>query len=312
MTAVSSGTLAFRRADESDLPAILELCEVALGWPKDPRNRQLFRWKHLTNPFGRSPMWVATAARKVVGFRAMMPWQFRSTAGIQRAVRAVDTATHPDFQRQGIFSALNSLAVGWLATEGIDFVFNTPNAESLPGYLKQGWVDRGPVPLVARPSGVRGAIAMASARGRAEKWSERIEIGVAPSEVTPLEPPLTTKLATNTTPAFFSWRFAGGPVHYRALAESGAGVVVRVRTRGRARELVLAYAWGTEVVVAKLVRQALEASRASYVVGTANGPGRSAMVPIPRVGPHLTVRALAGAPPQLDQLDLQLGDVELF
>lgn len=313
MTAVASSTLAYRPADDADLPEILELCHVALRWPEDPRNRQLFRWKHLTNPFGPSPMWVATASRRIVGFRAMMRWQFRAPTGrVFRAVRAVDTATHPDFQRQGIFSALNSLAIGALTAEGVDFVFNTPNTESLPGYLKQGWTDLGPVPIVARPAGLRGALAMPSAMGRAEKWSEPLELGVDPSTATPLATQVATRLETELSPSFLAWRYGGGPVRYRALTEAGAGLVVRVRRRGKARELVVAASWGTEVVVAKLLREALASSRASYAVATATMPGRGAMLPVPRVGPHLTVRALASQPPTLSELALQLGDVELF
>ncbi len=313
MTAVASSTLAFRRADDTDLPAILELCQAALGWPSDPRNRQLFRWKHLTNPFGRSPMWVATAARRIVGFRAMMHWRFKGQDGkVFRAVRAVDTATHPDFQRQGIFSALNSLAVGALTAEGIDFVFNTPNAESLPGYLKQGWVDLGPVPLLVRPGGLRGALAMTSARGRADKWSEPLTLGSDPATVVPLPGLQAAPLVTDESPSFFAWRYAGGPVHYRALSDSGSGVIVRLRRRGNAKELVIAASWGTEVVVARLLRQALADSGASYAVATAPTQGRSAMIPVPRIGPHLTVRALASQPPTLAELGLQLGDVELF
>ena len=60
----------------------------------------------------------------------------------------MDTATHPDCQRQGIFSTLTKQALHDLEEEGIHFVFNTPNDQtSLPGYLKLGWkiVDKWPL-----------------------------------------------------------------------------------------------------------------------------------------------------------------------
>ena len=313
MTDVPVSGLHFRRAVDSDLSGILKLCEVALRWPSDPRNEQLFRWKHLANPFGPSPMWIATAGDRIVGFRAMMPWRFKKKDGSSmRAVRAVDTATHPDFQRRGIFSALNTLAVEALTADGVDFVFNTPNADSLPGYVKQGWVDLGPVPLMARPAGLGGLIDMTSARARATKWSGALSVGVEPSSINCLPVVPFGEISSETGHDFVLWRYSQGPVSYRAIAEAGSGLIVRVRQRGRARELVVAHSWGTEVIVSQLLKQTLHASGASYAVSTARVAGRSAMLPMPAVGPHLTVRALATAPPRMNDFGFSLGDVELF
>ncbi len=313
MREVRVSELNFRRAVEEDFFAILKLCELALRWPSDPRNEQLFRWKHLANPFGPSPMWVATAGERIVGFRAMMPWRFKRADGSSvRAVRAVDTATHPDFQRRGIFSTLNTLAVEALTAERVDFVFNTPNAESLSGYVKQGWVDLGPVPLIVRPAGLGGLLDMTSARARATKWSGTLAVGVEPSSTTCLPAVPFGALCTDTGSDFVPWRYSQGPVTYRAITEAGSGLIVRVRQRGRARELVVAQSWGTEVILSKLLKQALHESGASYALATAGVPGKSAMIPMPAVGPHLAVRALASEPPRMDDFGLSLGDVELF
>jgi hypothetical protein len=313
VTDVQVSGLHFRRAVDSDLSAILKLCEVALHWPSDPRNEQLFRWKHLTNPFGPSPMWIATFGERIVGFRAMMRWRFKHRDGSTvRAVRAVDTATHPDFQRRGIFSTLNTLAIEALTSEGVGFVFNTPNAESLPGYVKQGWVDLGPVPLIARPAGLRGLVAMTSARAKAAKWSGELSVGVEPATVTSVAGAPFGEFTSDTNSDVARWRYSQGPVKYRALSEAGSGLIVRVRQRGRAREFVVAHSWGTEVILSKLLKQALDDSRASYALATAGVPGKSAMLPIPAVGPHLAVRALASAAPRMGDFGLSLGDVELF
>lgn len=313
MTEVRVSGLHFRRAVDTDVCGILKLCEVALRWPSDSRNELLFRWKHLTNPFGPSSMWIATADERIVGFRAMMPWRFKHRDGSTvRAVRAVDTATHPDFQRRGIFATLNTLAIEALTAEGVDFVFNTPNAESLPGYVKQGWVDLGPVPLIARPSGLGGLVAMTSARAKATKWSDALSLGVEAKDVTCVSGAPFGELTSDTSADFVRWRYSQGPVTYRAVAEAGSGLIVRVRQRGRAREFVVAHSWGTEVVLSRLLKQALHDSGASYAVSTARVPGRSAMFPLPSVGPHLAVRALSSAPPRLHDFGLFLGDVELF
>ncbi len=84
---------------------------------------------------------------QVIGFRMLLLWRFRRGDEAVTAVRAVDTATHPDHQGRGIFRALTTVAVDELRDEGVGFVFNTPNDQSRPGYLKMGWVDIGRPPL---------------------------------------------------------------------------------------------------------------------------------------------------------------------
>jgi GNAT superfamily N-acetyltransferase len=71
------------------------------------------------------------------------------------AVRAVDTATHPDWQGRGIFSRLTLGALDDLRDDGVDCVFNTPNDKSRPGYLKMGWQQVGKVPVSVRLTGPR-------------------------------------------------------------------------------------------------------------------------------------------------------------
>src|SRR5690606_25693858 len=126
-----------------DEGAVLGLIEAALGRRPDPRNAAFFAWKHRENAFGASPAWVAVDGDRVVGFRTLMRWEFDTPEGPVRAVRAVDTATHPDHQGRGIFSALTRRAVEELQNDGVGFVFNTPNDKSRPGYLKMGWREVG-------------------------------------------------------------------------------------------------------------------------------------------------------------------------
>ena len=71
------------------------------GGPAGSRPAEFFRWKHLENPFGRSFMLVAEADGRIVGLRAFMRWEFVAGDGAFRAVRAVDTATHPDYPGAG-------------------------------------------------------------------------------------------------------------------------------------------------------------------------------------------------------------------
>jgi GNAT superfamily N-acetyltransferase len=82
---------------------------------------------------------VAVENKSIVGVRAFMRWNWQKEDKIYSALRAVDTATHPDHQGKGIFKKLTLKALEVVEEQGDHFIFNTPNSQSLPGYLKMGW-----------------------------------------------------------------------------------------------------------------------------------------------------------------------------
>ncbi|MGZ6956855.1 MAG: GNAT family N-acetyltransferase, partial [Acidimicrobiia bacterium] len=174
--------LVYRRAEESDRAEILELLRRSLGREVDARYEQLFAWKHVENAFGPSPAWVACDGERIAGFRTLMRWEFADGREVRRAVRAVDTATHPDYQGRGIFTGLTLHAIDELRTEGVDFVFNTPNDQSRPGYLKMGWKVVGRLPTLVRPTRWRRAASIAKARVPAERWTTPSTAGVAAAD----------------------------------------------------------------------------------------------------------------------------------
>ena len=160
-----------RRAEAPDRAAILELLRRSLGREADDRYQALFAWKHEENPFGPSPAWVACDGDRLAGLRVLMRWEFLDGGQVVRAVRAVDTATDPDYQGRGIFTRLTLHAIDELAGEGVEFVFNTPNDQSRPGYLKMGWEVVGRLPTLVRPTRWRSIGRIAQARVPAERWS---------------------------------------------------------------------------------------------------------------------------------------------
>jgi GNAT superfamily N-acetyltransferase len=127
---------------EDDPARFLTLVRLALGGrPATRRTPEFWRWKHVENPFGASlGLYRRTEpgepASEILGLRMLLRWAFD---GGVRAVRAVDTATHPAHRRRGVFSALTREAVDRLLAEGVHLVFNTPNPVSLAGYRRLGW-----------------------------------------------------------------------------------------------------------------------------------------------------------------------------
>jgi GNAT superfamily N-acetyltransferase len=275
-----------------DVPAVVDLLDRTLGAPSvGVARRALFEWKHLGNPFGRSLALVAELDGAVVAFRSFMRWRFVAPDGrVVSAVRAVDTATSPDVQRRGIFTRLTRDALEACAREGVAFVFNTPNARSLPGYLKLGWreVARWPMRIRIR----RPVRLLATALRRDLRPGPSLD----PPERSPLVPAAEALarddvarvvdaspspmgwLHTPRSMLYLKWRYAAGPLAYRALVAgepAGALAIVRIRRRGRVREaLVVEVLWdpGSRALVPGLLRRVPAAAGADHAIAHA-GPG---------------------------------------
>jgi GNAT superfamily N-acetyltransferase len=323
------GDLTIRRATAADRADILALLAASLGRDgNDPRYEALFAWKHEQNAFGRSPTWLACDGARIVGIRVLMPWEFRRGDVTIRAVRAVDTATHPDYQGRGIFTRLTLHAIEELRNEGIDFVFNTPNDQSRPGYLKMGWQVVGRLPTSVRPVRLGALPRIVSARVPAERWSASTTAGDPAADVLADDEaraellaslPTGPALRTHRTPAYLRWRYGSPLLGYRAIVGSrglaGGVALFRIRNRGPAREVALCdllVPRGDPRVARRLTQALVDVADADYVIRLGGGvvaPGP--MVRLPGQGPLLTWRAVSD-PVVPREWDLTLGDIELF
>jgi GNAT superfamily N-acetyltransferase len=337
-----SRTIALRVYRDDDEQAVLRLLDASLGGgPAGRRPPAFFHWKHLANPFGRSFMLVADDDGRIVGLRAFMRWRFHAGDGEVRAVRAVDTATHPDYQGQGIFSRLTLAALDELAGDA-DLVFNTPNERSLPGYMKMGWRPVGDVPIRVR---MRHPLRVA--RRRRSLRSTRS--GARPPP--PVEAPSAAEalrdaeglslllretetnggqIATPRTLEYLRWRYADAPLlDYRAAQIDGSGgtdglAIFRVRRRGALWETTIPEVLvpsGDSRTARRLLRAIARAAdvdhmTCSFPSGTAAArAARFTTVAAPR-GMTLVVRPLRENllpdPGLLDSWALSLGDLEVF
>ena len=338
----------------ADTPAVLDLLTVSLaGGPTGTRSAEQFDWKHRRNPFGASAGLVAeTPDGRLAGVRLFMRWEWHDGAcgRTLRAVRPVDTATHPDFQGRGVFRRLTLELLEQVAGEA-DLVFNTPNGNSLPGYRAMGWHELGQVPVSLRPvhptafaRGVRAALARRPAGpGRpprcplpsAADWfagqpegdggalGELLRERAAADAADP-------RLAVTRTPAFLRWRYGDAPgLGYRVLTchrgEELTGLAFgRLRRRGPLTEFTLADVLvrpGDRVSAARLLRAA--ARSGCDHVATHLSPGteaartalRSGYLTAPRTGMALVARTPAGPLPTglgLPSWRFSLGDLEVF
>lgn len=328
MAKLTPADLEIRAAQPSDDPVVIPMLRAALNKGDDPHYEEFLHWKHRSNAFGVSAAWVALHEGRAVGYRTLMRWRFRNEAGKSvTAVRAVDTATHPDYQGLGIFRTLTLRGVGELTLAGDGIVFNTPNDQSRPGYLKMGWqtVRRLPVGVLpARPSALPKMVA---SRVPASLWSEPTDVGVAAPDALAddavtdalVQHAPATGFRTDRTPDYLRWRTAFGPLRYRILFASdrdpAAGAVIfRLRRRGNTVEAAIIEQLVPDAVTgARLVARVLKESGADYAIGLRTGPSAGLLpLPVPGAGPILTARPLTQTPPPASAWRLTLGDIELF
>jgi GNAT superfamily N-acetyltransferase len=318
-----------RPASAADRPSVLALLEASLGWESDDRHADFFVWKHEQNPFGRSPAWLAMDREgELLGFRTFLRWEFTQGSAVVCAARAVDTATRPNAQRRGIFSRLTTTALESLVRDEVAFIFNTPNPQSLPGYLRMGWQRVGRLPVRARTPSVRRWTRLVGARRPADKWSLLTGAGVPASDALADTASVARLLAgldhaeglrTRAGVEYLRWRYGFPALRYRIVTagptvEDGAAVF-RFRRRGTAVEAVicdLLVPGGDRRLGGELCRRVLEVAGADYALCLGR-PRATGFVPLPGQGPMLTWRALRDmASPSLHDWDLSLGDVELF
>ena len=102
-----------------------------------------FDWKFLNNPAGKAVGFVAYHEGEVAGFYGVIPEEF--VAGGERTIiyQSMDTMTHPDYQRQGLFTNLARKTYEHLIEkDGEVFIIGFPGLTSHPGFVKKlEWKD---------------------------------------------------------------------------------------------------------------------------------------------------------------------------
>ncbi len=329
-----------RPASPQDKPAMIELLRKSLGEGLIPKSEALWTWKHEQNPFGASFVLLAEENDTLIGLRAFMQWQWKWKGTVYKAIRAVDTATHPDHQGKGIFKKLTLQQLELCKQQGIHFVFNTPNDQSRPGYLKMGWVQQGRMPLKLK---VRNPIALAYAlafkKGKSPSGAED------PTPEQSWDPKVFAlmdnyasnddQLNTALSASYIRWRYADNPLfRYNYFTDFENFLLIgRIkphsftkelrlvdcmlfnsaptnrRINSRISKMVLSYCKSNKIQVISFSGQQYQSHRSAL-----NWMG---MIPVQHRGPIVTVRDLNMNERFPELLDIKnwgysLGDMELF
>jgi len=325
---------------------IADLLNVCLGRKlTGERDAAYWAWKHELNPFGRSVLLLAEVDGRLAGVRAFMRWRLMANGHVVHAAKPVDTVTHPDYQRRGIFKRLTTEACEVARRDGIGLLFNTPNGNSLPGYLKLGWQRVAELSLrvrLQRPVGAVWRLASWRLRNGEVPAQERFfrDAPTSAADVLDRESAgigellaqtcASAQLRTVRTIEFLRWRYASHP-HIRYFAETTADAgrldgIAFYRTNFRAglREIMiddLLVREGVADSIKRLLGKLLRRTKTDYVL--AHGGEQTPIVrmlrksgfhKLPRRRITLVARTLADEvvpdPLQASNWSLSLGDLE--
>lgn len=109
---------------------------------------QHYQRKYLA-PAGNAKIVTVRENGKLWAVNAMVPETLRHEHGTTLGWQSCDTATHPDARGRGLFKTC-VLALREQLTDG-DIFFGYPNANSMPGFAKFGWVTRGMLDAYVTP-----------------------------------------------------------------------------------------------------------------------------------------------------------------
>lgn len=331
-----------RQMTDADVEPVVRLLTSALGpAPGGVERHELFEWKHLANPAGRSIGLLGVEGEHIMGVRMFLKWRFdQGSDQAVLAARAVDTATDPSATRQGIFSKLTKAGLAAAEAEGVRFIYNTPNQKSAPGYLKMGWSEVAKMPMVLKVHRPARVLAAALARDL------RSGAAVPPPTGSSLLPAATffndpgvdarieqserpsIGIRTSWSPDYLRWRYAQGPIPYHVLpGPDRAAVIVRLRARGRLTEAIVCDVLAgptAERETTELLRSVPSACGADHAVAHTSALDpmhrsftRAGFRRVPRAGMVLTAKPVADtgnatSPLEPDNWALGLGDLELF
>lgn len=132
--------LEFKQCSLDNLERFSELFEKCFDTPVGPR---YFNWKYRENPTGDLVAFEAVHKGKSIASYGVIPETYLVHGNPMRVWQSMDTMTHPDYQRRGLFITLAKKTFSHLATIDPTFVIvGIPGPASYPGFVnKLGWKD---------------------------------------------------------------------------------------------------------------------------------------------------------------------------
>lgn len=268
-------SIAIREASPADTDQILALMEAVFSKQQyfaSTRSRESWNWKYEKNVFGKPIHIVATSDERIVGFRSFWPWEFVCRGQTLKAYQPVDTVVHPDYQGQGLFARMNTIAVKKAIELKTDLLFNFSNQNSLPGNLKTGWNYVAKLPWLVKPLRPFHLLNTLKNKEKATPVELDEKYKITPEMCDELleRESFDGLLRTRQTKEFLWWRYGENLFFkYGALqvreGRKKLSAIFEVNQKGTRREMIIVDVLGSSELIKKLFKELIIVAKSMNV-----------------------------------------------
>ena len=154
--------------EEGDEERIFELVKAVQGEGVPEKERWLkgWKWMFVDNPDNTSIIWLAEHNGKIVGQYPAIIETLKVEDKIIKAAQLIDTMTHPEYRRQGIFSSVGDKALTKMENGEVQFVYCFPTQQVYPLHIKSGWLDVCAFQVMIKPLNLKNILRKYFVRSR--------------------------------------------------------------------------------------------------------------------------------------------------
>jgi GNAT superfamily N-acetyltransferase len=125
----------FKLMEGKDIPALMAMYKLCLN-PEITEN--YFTWKYTDNPAGTAIGFVAYDKQQIAGFYGVIPELFMIGGKSHTVYQSMDTMTHPDYQKLGLFTALAKKTYAYLIEQfGPVYLYGVAGPTSVNGFVQK-------------------------------------------------------------------------------------------------------------------------------------------------------------------------------
>ena len=143
-------TRGYKPGDEDGLIALWKA-----AFPEGESGRaelDYWNWQFRDPPAGAGRFRLAVVGDQIVGQNVVIPVPMQVRGQSIQGTLSLDTMTHPDYLRQGIFTTLANELYDELGREGFPITYGFPNENSIGGFVRKlQWTHVCSLPLYVKP-----------------------------------------------------------------------------------------------------------------------------------------------------------------
>ena len=155
-----------RAYQEGDEEQIFELVKAVEDTPEKERWLKGWKWLFVDNPTGASIIWLAERDGKPVGQYPVIMENIKVRDKIIKGAQLIDTMTHAQYRRQGIFSTLGKKALTEIENGETHLVYCFPTQQVYPLHMKFGWLDISAFQIMIKPLNLKNILRKYFVRNR--------------------------------------------------------------------------------------------------------------------------------------------------